>query len=301
MPKFLRLMIMTVVLCGLLISQQVFAQHWIPVRGGIPFGISGMALINQKNDQLDFLIVHDNKKANQGRLAIISFQGKNQPKYLPLNWQKNLQIPIDLEALTSIPDTNKSDFIAVNSQGKAYHFQLDTNKKNIYIFKEFDLPEITKNSNFESFCLQKIDNQLIAVWGHRGEGEQPAKIYWGKLNLTKYQINNVGSANFKVPFPGGNVRHISDLKIDSGGIVYITSANDSGDDGPFQSAVYIAGYLALRGDQIEWRQNQQLFSIYRDHYHKIEGLEFLPGAVGGLIVGTDDENMGSSAYIIGEL
>ncbi|MEO3706289.1 hypothetical protein [Trichormus azollae] len=51
MPKFLRLMITIVVLGGLLlISQQVFAQTWIPVRAGIPFGISGIALINQQSD-----------------------------------------------------------------------------------------------------------------------------------------------------------------------------------------------------------------------------------------------------------
>ncbi len=35
-------------------------------------------------------------------------------------------------------------------------------------------------------------------------------------------------------------------------------------------------------------------------YHKIEGLEIKPGAARGIIVGTDDENMGASVYMIGE-
>lgn len=75
MPRFLRLIINVIVLGALLlISQQVWAQDWRPVRGGIPFGISGMALIEQKKTTLDFLIVHDNKKPNQGRLAIISIK-----------------------------------------------------------------------------------------------------------------------------------------------------------------------------------------------------------------------------------
>jgi hypothetical protein len=66
MPKFLRLMITIVVLGGLLlISQQVFAQTWIPVRAGIPFGISGIALINQESDKVDFSTVHDNKQPNK--------------------------------------------------------------------------------------------------------------------------------------------------------------------------------------------------------------------------------------------
>jgi hypothetical protein len=301
MTKFFRLTIIILVLTGLsLISQQVLAQTWLPVRGGLPFGISGIALIEKQSDKLDFLIVHDNKKPNQGRLAIISLQGKKQPEYLPLNWQNNIKSPIDLEALTSIPDTNISEFIALSSVGKAYHFKLVFKNKNISIIKEFELPEIAKDSNFESFSLQKIDGKLITIWAHRGEGKEPAKIYWGILDLAKYKIILAGSANLTVPFPDGNVRHISDIKIDKAGIVYITSASDDGDDGPFQSAVYVAGYLDFNGNKIQWRQNQQLFPIYRDKYHKIEGLEIVPGAAGGLIVGTDDENMGSAVYLIGE-
>ncbi len=219
-------------------------------------------MINQQSDKLDFLIVHDNKQPNQGSLAIISLQGKNQPEYLPLNWP-NEKLPTDLEALTSIPDTKNSDFIAVKTHGKASNFQLDCNKKSLSILKEFDLPAITKDSNFESSCLQEIDNQLIAIWGHAGEREEPARIYCGKLNLTKYQITNIDSATFKVAYPGGNVLHICDLRIDNAGIVYIPSANDPGNDGLFQSAVYVPGYLGFYSKKMQWRPNQQLFSIYR--------------------------------------
>lgn len=300
MPKFLRLIITTVIVAVFLIlSQQVFAQTWIPVRGGISFGISGMALIKHQKQNIKILIVHDNKKSHQGRLAILSLKNQQQPEYLPLNWPKNIKSPIDLEALTSIPDTNNSEFIAVTSAGKAYHFQVFKNK-NISIIKEFNLSAITKNRNIESFSLQKIDGKLIAMWAHRGKSKTPANIYWGKFNLDKYQINSIRSAKFKVPFPNGNVRHISDLKIDTAGIVYITSASDNGDNGPFQSAVYVAGYLGLNGDKIEWKPNQQLFPIYRDNYHKIEGLEIIPGAAGGIILGTDDENIGAFIYMIGE-
>jgi hypothetical protein len=300
MPRFFRLILTLVVLSVLLfISQRVFAQEWRPVRGGIPFGISGMALVQQQEDNLDFLIVHDNKKPNQGRLAIISLKGKNQPDYFPLNWPSNIKLPIDLEALTTIPNTNNSDFIALSSNGKAYHLTLDATNKNISVVKEFNLPAFPLNSNFESFNLQDINGTIVAMWAHRGEGKQPAKIYWGIFDLNKYQITTAGSANFTVPFPSGNVRHISDIKVDSAGIVYISSASDAGDDGPFQSAVYVAGYLGFNGNKIFWRQNSQLFPIYRDEYHKIEGLELVSGAAGGVIVGTDDENLGSSVYVVG--
>ena len=300
MPRFLKLIINIVILGTLLlISVQVWAQDWRPVRGGIPFGIGGIALIQQQSNTLDFLIVHDNKQKNQGRLAIISIKGKNQPEYFPLNWPSNIELPIDLEALTSVPEKTKSSFIAISSSGKAYYIRLEPGKKTISVLKEFNLPGIIQGNNFEAFGLQNIDGKLVAIWGHRGEGEQPATIFWGVFDLAKYQITLAGSANLKVPFPSGNVRHISDIKVDPIGIVYITSASDAGDDGPFQSAVYVAGYLGLRGDKIVWRQNPQLVPLYRSNYHKIEGIELVPGAEGGVVVGTDDENLGSYIYIVG--
>ncbi|MEH2154655.1 hypothetical protein [Nostoc sp.] len=300
MPRLLRLIINIVILSALLlISQQVWAQDWRPVRGGIPFGISGMALIEQQSNRLDFLIVHDNKKPNQTRLAIISIKGKKQPEYFPLNWPSEIELPIDLESLTSVTQNENSDFIALSSTGKAYYLRLDIPKKTISIIKEFELPVITQKSNFEAFGLQYIDGKLVAIWADRGEGETAATIYFGEFNSKTYEIKLSGYGNLKVPFPSGNVRHISDLKVDSLGIVYITSASDAGDDGPFESALYVAGYLGLCSNYINWRPNPQLVPLYRSHYHKIEGMELIPGAEGGVIVGTDDENLGSYVYIVG--
>jgi hypothetical protein len=300
MPKFFKLTITIILTTILILSQQVLAHTWIPVRGGIPFGISGIALIKQENKKLDFIVVHDNKKANQGRLGILTIAEQKPPQYLPLQWDKNIDLPLDLEAITTIPSTNNHEFIALTSAGTAYHLKFNSQNQTISVVKSFILPGVTPSNNIESFGLQTIDNQLVAVWAHRGEDDQPAIIYWGIFDLTTYQIKGVGTAKFQVPYPQTNVRHISDLKIDDAGIVYITSASDTGNDGPFQSAAYVAGYLASNNKKIVWRQNQQLFPIYRDYYHKIEGLEIIPGALGGIIVGTDDENMGASVHIIGQ-
>jgi hypothetical protein len=288
-----------ILLSLLLISQQVFAQSWRPVRASILYGISGMALVNQEKSSWDFLVVHDNKQTNQERLALITIRGKNQPEYLSLNWPSNSQSPIDLEALTSIPKV-KNNFIALSSSGKAYHIKLDSQQKSVAILKEFELPGIPKGSNFEAFSLQNIEGKLVAIWAHRGEAEQPAIIYWGVLDLNKYQINLAGSTQLKVPFPSGNVRHISDIKVDSAGIVYISSSSDAGDNGPFQSAIYVAGYLGLRNNKIIWQQNSQLFPLYRFNYHKVEGIELIPGADGGIVASTDDENFGAYVYMLGD-
>jgi hypothetical protein len=145
--------------------------------------------------------------------------------------------------------------------------------------------------------LQKINGQLLAVWAHRGEDKQPAIVYWGRLDLNTYQITQIGSARLEVPWPVSAVRHISDLKVDPTGILFITSATDNGDDGPFESAVYVAGAFEIRDQQITFRQNSQLVPLYRFKYHKFEAIELVPGQTGGVIVGSDDENMGSSVYL----
>ena len=266
------------------------------MRGGIQFGISGLALLPQESETKSFLIVHDNKEKGQGRLAILTIPNAQPPQYLPLNWPSNIPLPIDLESLTTVPGTPEPTYMAATSSGKVYHFRLDASQPHISILKVFDLPNLPQGSNLEGFAVQQINNQLIAVWAHRGENQEPAILYWGQLNPSSNQIIPRGSAPVRVPFPVKSVRHISDLKVDSAGVLFISSAADAGNDGPFESAVYVAGTLKIRGQQIAYQQNSQLAPLYRFKYHKVEAIELVPGVGGGLIVGSDDENMGGSVY-----
>lgn len=294
-PRFL--LTLATLLAFSLIPQPVFSQQWRPVRGGIPFGISGMVLLSGQHDSHSFLIVHDNKKQDQGRLAIVTIRGEESPQYSPLNWSSDTPLPIDLESLTTVPGTPEPTFMAATSAGKVYHFRLNTSNQNISIIKVFDLPNIPKASNLEGFAVQKINGQLLTVWAHRGEDEDLAVLYWGRLDLKSYQVVPIGSAKLKVPFPLSAVRHISDLKVDPAGVLFISSASDNGDDGPFASAMYVAGVFGMEKQQITFRQNSQLVALYRFKYHKVEAIELVPGQPGGLIVGSDDENMGGSVYL----
>ncbi|HBB30607.1 MAG TPA: hypothetical protein DC064_01825 [Cyanobacteria bacterium UBA9273] len=294
MQKFKRLIqLLAIGSILFLFTQGVRAQQWRPVRGGINFGISGMALVEQKADALSFLIVHDNKSPAAGRIALISVQSNKFPQYFPLNWPNNTELPSDLEALTLVPG-QQTMFLAATSFGQVYQFQLSADHREIKVLRIFNLPAISSEINIEGFAVQEIDGNLLAVWSNRGEGQAVGVLYWGVLDLNSYKITPQGSANLTVPWPIGNVRHISDLKVDSAGVLYICSATDNGNDGPFESAIYVAGAFSRQSNWIKFRPNSALFPLYRFNYHKIEGLELIPGAAGGLIFGTDDENMGAS-------
>lgn len=280
-----------------LMPQSVLSQQWRPVRGGITFGIGGMSLVEQQSGSRSFLVVHDNKDKNLGRLAIITIKGEESPQYFPVGWSSETPLPIDMESLTIVPGTSEPSYMAAASAGKVYHFRLGASNQNVSILKVFDFPNIPKGSNFEGFALQKINGQLLAVWAHRGQDKDPAVLYWGRLDLNTYQITQVGSTPLKVPWPVSAVRHISDLKVDPAGVLFISSAADNGDDGPFESAVYVAGAFGIGKQQITFQQNSQLVPLYRFNYHKIEAIELVPGQTGGAIFGSDDENMGGSVYL----
>ncbi len=273
----------------------VGVSPWLPVGSGINFGISGIALVNQANSQANFLIVHDNKKPDENRLAIITVGANKSIDYLPLTWPSDIDLPIDLEAITRVPGTGNVSFMAAASEGKIYHLTVENNQS-ISILKVLDLPEIAKGNNFEGLAIQEIDGKVLIAWGHRGQDSDPGVIYWGTLDLTTYQISPQGSVKFTVPWPTEKVRHISDIKIDPAGTLYVTSATDNGDDGPFASAVYVAGVFTVNQSQFQFRINPELAPLYRFDGHKIEGIELIPGDNGGVIFGTDDENMVASIY-----
>jgi hypothetical protein len=276
-----------------LIPPSLSNEEWMLVRSGKAYGISGMAWIDRDQDTMKFLIVHDNKTADLVRLAIVSIPHQGQPEYFPLNWSENAELPTDLESLVAVPvNDSPPRFMALSSTGRVYDFTLDIANQTIEIIQIFNLPDIPAGSNFEGFALAQIQGQLIAAWAHRGEGEDPAVLYWGQLDLDRGVISLTGQMEVRVPLPTGNPRHISDLKIDRAGRVWSSAATDPGDEGPFESAVYIAGQLKIEDDTIAFQLQPRLTPTARSEGHKIEAIEFLPESEGDQIFGTDDENAG---------
>lgn len=285
-------------LLGYKVVAQELSQEatWLQVKDGINYTISGMALIEQKEDSLSFLIVHDNKGSeDKNRFAIINIKDKKSFEYFALKSFDPLEIPIDLEAITVVPKQEKPTFVAATSFGRAYHFELDRNWQTISLIRSFDLPWMYHESpNFEALSVQNIKGKLIIVWADRGkEDGEPIRFFWGLLNLKTDKITQIGETGILIPFPANDNVRISDLKIDSAGVVYLTASIDNSNDGPFQSAVYVAGAIDLEGDKITFRQSE-LFPLYRIDSHKVEAIEIIPGAKGGIVLGSDDENKGGS-------
>jgi len=88
------------------------------------------------------------------------------------------------------------------------------------------------------------------------------------------------------------VRHISDVEITGDNRVLVTSASDPGDNGPFDSAVYVAGKLGTNG-AITLATNE----LTRYPGHKIEALTCLSSSCDRILYGTDDEAAGGAVRI----
>ena len=283
----------------LLLSLTAAAQsaQWRPVRGGLQYGISGMALVGERDGRTTFLIVHDNKEAGEGRAALVSLTGAQPVEYVPLAWPQ-AKLPKDLEGLAAVPGAPLT-YMALASAGHVYHIRLQEAQRAVEVLKVFDLPNVPKDSNFESFELRQFGQQVFAIWAHRGEGADPGVLYWGAINLTTGVINQVNSTRINVPWATGtnDVRHIADLKTDAAGVVWAVSAADRGNDGPFNSTVYLLGAFRPDGSGLAFWPDTPFVRLWQFPYHKIEALELVPGATGGVVFGTDDENMGSSLYL----
>ncbi len=278
------------------LSSNAQNTQWRPVSGARQDNISGMALVEHSGKRTTFIIVNDNKKKEQNHAALVTVDGKEAPKYLPLKWLGD-DIPADIEAISAVPES-KNEFMAFTAEGRVFHILLDPKDNSIKTLKSIDVPSIPADHDFEGFSLQKINGILLAVWADRGLDEKPAQLFWSKFDLKTAVFSQMNSTFFKVPDPTGKTRHISDLKIDSTGAMFISSASDPSNDGPFSSAVYFAGSFNLCNPQkITFSQPNALTRLFLFDYHKVEAIELIPGADGGFAFGTDDENLGSAIYL----
>lgn len=268
------------------------AAEWKQVRDKMEFNISGMALLSHTENRTEFLVVHDNKKPTEPRVGVVTTEG-NKVDYRTLAWPAERDLPIDLESVSALPNY-PGQFIALESAGHAFRFSVG--EKGVAILGDFTLPDLVPKVNIEGFSVQALNGKLVAIWGERGAGTEPGILHWGYLDLESQQICCTAKAEITVPYPAPsdpNTRHISDLKLDSSGIVWISAANDPGDKGPFISAIYTAGTLRSSAQcGLQFEKTAALTTLWT-FSKKVEALEFVPGPTGGIALGTDDEENGA--------
>lgn len=174
-----------------------------------------MALLEHEGRKTSFLIVNDNKQKAESHAAIVAVEEFGAPKYTPLQWLGN-DVPTDLEAVTSVPGV-KNIFMALTSAGRVFHIEINRTNNSVRVLKSFDVPQIPRDRDFEGFALQRVNDVLLAVWADRGLDAKPAQLFWGTLDAQTYAFTQIDSTFLKVPYPVGNTRHISDVKIDAAG------------------------------------------------------------------------------------
>ena len=261
------------------------SPDWYTVSTEKTLGISGIVAIDREN----FLVVHDNKKINEPRLSQLNWQEDLPPRLQKMAWCDAQKLPIDLEAITAIPEDH-SAFLVLESQGQVTRIRVENNHCDVVT--EFHLPNATTKSNIESLVLFRN----ILVWAERGDDEKPAKMSWGEYDVQNNRItlSKENAMDFFAPYPNKNRRSISDIAIDNDGVLWVSSTSDPGDNGVFHSALYKLGQFVDDNSGIHWNSYRDISIQSQYENVKVEGLSFVGDK---LIMGSDDENFGSKIAV----
>ncbi|MGW6262495.1 hypothetical protein [Streptomyces sp. NPDC055085] len=274
-------------------------DEWHRIGSSATEGVSGVTYEDQSDIDSDvrMLVVHDNKQVGQPRISRIEGRVGSEIES-PIAW--NGPDPVDLEAIEVIPG-RPDEFMALASRGIIYHLRVSGSTAVVIDYSP--LPKIDEGGNYESFAMVYQNGNLGVLWADRGDGsERSAKLFSATLSYTSWgqpQFGSVKSHRYKAPYPvSPGTRHISDISVSDSGEIFVSSASDGGDDGPFSSGVSYAGRIAVSETgrvRVSLTPNPISLKIFPEH--KVEGIEFLPGTT-DIFLGSDDENLGGSVAVM---
>ncbi|AZM56431.1 hypothetical protein DMA15_30825 [Streptomyces sp. WAC 01529] len=299
---FLRITMLTAATAALVTAGTATAPAanggWQRAGDDITSGISGLARTGPSDGATHALIVRDNKKPGENRVAALTFRsGRSASATVePLVWS-GAREPVDLEAIEAVPGTS-DEYVALASRGLVYHLRTTGRTgSTAEVLDVSPLPAIADGDDYESFALASRGGKLAAVWADRGAGKsRPSTLRAAPFSFNEYgeaDFGPVTTARYRAPYPAGEVRHVSDISVTAKGRLLISSASDPGDDGPFDSAVTHAGEVAVgaRSGKVRLSVAKSPDVLRKFKGHKIEALECVPGSRTALL-GTDDENAG---------
>ncbi|EME62559.1 hypothetical protein [Amycolatopsis decaplanina] len=288
--KFASLAILPALTIPLLLPPAALADDgWESIGTGMTSGASGIAVLDRDEDRIDALVLRDNKKTGENRAVRVRLDHGKVSKVDSIDWPGEL--PVDLEAAEAVPGKT-GEFIALTSDGKGFHFTLKDRR--LKVLGTFQVPKGDPDDNYEGFALKKVKDRLLAVWADRGQDARPATLYSAEFSVSKLSFKKPKSIPFRVPYPATDVRHTSDVEITADDRVLVSAASDPGDEGPFDSAVYLAGVLRSDGS-IALSPVPAKIGDFPGH--KIEAMTCLSRSCGRLLYGTDDEAAGGRLRI----
>lgn len=232
------------------------------------------------------------------------------------DWQDRDGAPSDLEACCVIPGRDHEFLLAESGLykskfGRIFHVSLGTSDEGTPaitvegVMRVYDRTLDGENTSFEGDLVEGIEcfraaEKLFLVFGERGgptsNGTKLGTIVWGEVDLANHQFQKLGESELVSRSVLGQ-RDCSTLHLslnDEGAVSVLSVATkDPGDDGPFESAVYLAGRIVLEAQPGFVRESSPHI-LARCAGIKIEGLT--PRAAGqsnGIFsIATDDENFG---------
>ena len=256
-------------------------NNWIRIREERIYSISGVSAFNN-----GWLVVHDNKKINQPRVSLLS--KNNQLK--DLTWPHS-SLPYDLEAIHSIPNYG-NQYVVMESTGKCYRIIVNPDTEEIRIKGEFKLPGLSESMNLEGFALIENNGILKVFYGDRGSDSRPSTLFFADYNVQLDEVTVVRSYSFSLLEPMSDKRNIADLVFDKKGNLWSAATSDPSNDGPFETRLFRVGKMSKEGS----------FSITRpmksSKTFENEKVEAITTYKSGILLLTDNENLGSSRYFI---
>lgn len=244
--------------------------EWTLSGVGTAGTISGAAPASQ-----GWLLVRDAKTAGQNRVSLLD----DQDRITALAWPGTP--PDDLEAVDAVPG-RADEYLAVTSTGQAHHIRVGPS--GLTVLRRLSLP---RGAAVEGLALVPAGGTTVAVWASRGSTTKPGKLLAATVDLTTWSFGPIDTAQVTVPFPTTDVRHVSDLEV-VGTRLVVSSASDPGARGPFDSALYDVGTVALSGGRARLTTTTPV-TLGTFPGHKVEAVACSNGT--GLL-GSDDEKLG---------
>lgn len=153
--------------------------------------------------------------------------------------------------------------------------------------------------NVEATAVADVGGTLLFLYAERAEGKGNTEIQFAEIELDPIRFGAFESAGaFTSPGPTGPIaRPVTALEVDASGAIYVASGEDPDDDsGPFRSAVYRIGRVALVDGRARVILDATPTLLGVLDGLKVESLAVRerPGEPLELWVGVDDENYGGT-------